>query len=170
MATSPTMRKLLALVHEYTAEPRLDDSDAAAERDLDYFDRILAILGHDTDVQRAGTQDGAGEYRIRWEIDLHARDHLDAARQARHVQLQLDSLATVFDVVRRSDTGSHPDWSQAETIDLTAHRGDGEVLDEIASVLHAGQQPTLDKISCIAQLLQLTGRDVPVPGQPAADC
>jgi hypothetical protein len=169
MATSPTMRRLLALVHEYTAEPPLDDSDAAAERDLDYFDRILVILGHDTDGQMANTQDGAGEYRVRWEIDLHARDHLDAARQARHAQLQLDSLATVFDVVRRSDTGSDPDWSQAETIDLTAHRGDGEVLDEIAGIFHASELLTHDDISHIAQLLQLTGRDVPVPDLPAAD-
>ena len=50
MATSPTMRKLLALVHEYAAEPAPDDSDAAAERDLNYFDRILGILGHNPDL------------------------------------------------------------------------------------------------------------------------
>ena len=82
MAT-PTMRRLLALVHEYTAEPPLEDSEAAAERDLDYFDRILAILGHHTDVQIVGAPDSIGEYRVRWEIDLHARCHLDATRQAR---------------------------------------------------------------------------------------
>lgn len=167
MAT-PTMRRLLALVHEYIAEPPLEDSEAAAERDLDYFDRILAILGHHTDVQIVGAPDSIGEYRVRWEIDLHARSHLDATRQARQVQLRPDSLATVFDVVHRVDTGADPDWTQAETIDLTAHRGDHEVLDEIVSVFHAGELPSPDDIAYIAQLLQLTGRDVPVPHQPAA--
>jgi hypothetical protein len=171
MPTSPTMRRLLALVHQYTAEPALDDSDAASQRDLDYFDRILAIIGHDTDNQVGRTHDRAGEYRVRWEIDLRARSHLDAARQARHIQLRPDSLATVFDVVRRADTHTDPDWSQLETIDLTAHRDDQEVLDEIASLFHAGEPPTADDIAYIAQLIQLTGRHVaaPEPTPPAID-
>jgi hypothetical protein len=170
MPTSPTMRRLLALVHEYTAEPALDDSDAAAERDLDYFDRILAIIGHDAGNQVAN-MDGTGEYRVRWEIDLRARSHLDAARQARHVQLRPDLLATVFDVVRCVDTHTDPDWSQLETIDLTAHRDDQEVLDEIASLFYAGEPPTADDIAYIAQLIQLTGRHVAAaePTPPAID-
>jgi hypothetical protein len=165
MPTSPTMRKLLALVHEYAAEPARIDSDAAAQRDLDHFDRILGILGHDLDI--APDPPGPAEYRVRWEIDLSACGHLDAARQARYVQLQPESLATVLDVVLRTDTGVEPDWSQAETIDLTAHRSDHEVLDEIAHVLHAGEAPTADDIAYIAQLVQLTGREVVVPAPPA---
>jgi hypothetical protein len=164
MATSPTMRRLLALMHEYTAEPRLDDSDAAAERDLDYFDRILGILGHDVELDSAS--EGAGEYRVRWEIDTSALSPLAAARQARQIQLKADSSATVFQVVLRTDTGAEPDWTQAEVIDLTAHRGDTEVLDEITRALHEGDEPTADDIAYFAQLIRLTGRAVPERARP----
>ena len=162
MATSPTMRKLLALVHEYVAEPAPIDSDAAVQRDLDYFDRMLGILGHpDADGQAEPTT--AGEYRIRWDIDLHAISHVDAARQARSIQLRPESLATVFDVVLRSDVSAEPDWSHAETIDLTAHRTDQEVLDEIADVLRTGEPPNANDIAYVTRLIQLTGRDLPAP-------
>jgi hypothetical protein len=165
MATSPTMRKLLALVHEYVAEPAPADSDAAARRDLDYFDRILSILGIDLDVDRGPAAAASpGEYRVRWEIDLNALSALAAARRAREVQLQAESLATVFDVVLRADTSAEPDWSQAETIDLTAHRSDHEVLDEIAHLLRADEPPTVEDIAHIAHLVQLTGRDLAAPG------
>jgi hypothetical protein len=169
MTTSPTMRMLLALVHEYAAEPAPADSDAAAERDLGYFDRILGILGHDPDVDpgRAATA-SPGEYRVRWEIDLSALSALDAARRARDVQLQPESLATFFEVVLRADTSAEPDWSQAETIDLTAYRGDHEALDEIALVLRAGEPPTAEDIAYIAQMVQLTGRQLAVPSTSAA--
>jgi hypothetical protein len=154
MATSPTMRKLLVLLHEYLAEPQPTDSDAAAERDLDYFDRILGVLGHHV----AGDPVIAGQqYRVRWEIDVHARSHLDAARQARHAQAHADSTATVFDVVLHTDIGAEVEWSQAQTVDLLAHRSDDEVLDEIAAVLRSEAVPTTAQI---AQLVQLTGREV----------
>jgi len=154
------MRKLLALVHEYAAEPAPVDPDAVAQRDLDYFDRILGILGHDPDLGAdAATPASYGQYRVRWEIDLDARSHLAAARRARDVQRQADSLATVFEVVPHTDTAAKPDWSQAQTIDLTAHRSDHEVLDEIAHVLRTGVTPSADDIGYIAQLVQLTGRD-----------
>jgi hypothetical protein len=163
------MRKLLALVHEYAAEPAPDDSDAAAERDLDYFDRILGILGHNPDVDPGqATAPRPGEYRVRWEIDFNALSALDAARRARDVQLQTESLATVFEVVLRADTSAEPDWSQAEMIDLTAHRSDHETLDEIAHLLPAGQAPTDDDIACIVELVQLTGRHIATPGTDAA--
>ena len=84
MATSPTMRKLLTVVHEYAAEPPPADSDAAAERDLDCFDRLLGILGHDPDVDPGQPAAASpGEYRVRWEIDFNALSALDAARRGR---------------------------------------------------------------------------------------
>lgn len=161
MATSPTMRKLLALVHEYAAEPVPIDSDAAAQRDLDYFDRILGILGHDAEADGQADHTTPGECRVRWDIDVHAVSHLDAARQARSIQQRAESLATVFDVVLRSDAGAEPDWSQAETIDLTAYRTDQEVLDEIADVLRTGEQLDANDIAYVTGLIRLTGRDLP---------
>jgi hypothetical protein len=38
------------------------------------------------------------EYRVVWEIELSASDPVDAARQARGVQLDPRCRATVFDV------------------------------------------------------------------------
>lgn len=38
------------------------------------------------------------EYRVVWEIELSATDPVDAARQARQVQLDPHSRATVFTV------------------------------------------------------------------------
>lgn len=163
MATSPTIRKLLALVHEYAAEPAPIDSEPAVQRDLDYFDRILGILGHDAEAAGQADPTAAGEYRVRWDIDVHAASHLDAARQARTIQLRPESLATVFDVIERSDAGTEPDWSHAETIDLTAYRTDQEVLDEIADVLRTGDQPDANDIAYITGLIRLTGRDLPAP-------
>lgn len=161
MATSPTMRKLLVLLHEYLAEPEPTDSDAAAERDLDYFDRILGLLGHHV----GGRPDAAGlRYRVRWEIDVYARSHLDAARQARHVQLHADSTATVFDVLQHRDIGADFEWSQAQTIDLLAQRGDDEILDQIAAVLRSEAAPSAVGIAQIAQLVQLTGREAGIVG------
>ena len=63
------------------------------------------------------------EFRIRWEIDLSAHSTHDAARRARHVQLRPDSLATVFEVLRRKRRKL--DWHRAEVVDLAAlHRHD----------------------------------------------
>jgi hypothetical protein len=169
MATSATMRRLLALVHEYAAEPAPVDSDAATERDLECFDRILVLLGqHDSGIA-AGQPVPAiqAEYRVRWEIDLTANGPVDAARQARAVQLRADSLATVFDVLRRADTAEERDWSLAETIDLTAHvRSDDLALDEIARVLRAAEPHAADDLAYIAELVQLTGRDIAAPTTP----
>jgi hypothetical protein len=167
MATSPTMRKLLALVHEYAVEPAPIDSDAAVQRDLDYFDRILGILGHDAEASGQADAAAASEYRVRWDIDVHAVSHLDAARQARSIQLRPESVATVFEVIVRSDAGTEPDWSRAEMIDLTAYRTDQEVLDEIADVLRNGEQPDANDVTYITRLVRLTGRDLPAP--PTSD-
>jgi hypothetical protein len=160
------MRQLLTVVHQYASEPRLDDSDAAAERDLDYFDRILAILGV-APPDTSAPEETTGEYRVRWEIDLDAVSHLAAARRARDMQLRPDSHATVFDVVLRTDTGE-PDWHLAHQVDLTAHRTDQEVLDEIAHLLRGGEPATAEDMDYIGHLVQLTGRQVLVPSEPAA--
>jgi hypothetical protein len=45
------------------------------------------------------------DYRVVWEIELSATDPVDAARQARRVQLDPNSRATVFTVV--GDSGHH---------------------------------------------------------------
>lgn len=37
-------------------------------------------------------------YRVTWEIDIDADSLEDAAEQAREIQLDRDSIATVFDV------------------------------------------------------------------------
>jgi hypothetical protein len=130
---------------------------------------MLGILGHDPDVDPGqAAVPSPGEYRVRWEIDLNALSALAAARRARDVQLQPESLATFFEVVRRTDTSAEPDWSQAETIDLTAYRGDHEALDEIALVLRGGEPPTAEDIAYIAQMVQLTGRQLAVPDTSAA--
>lgn len=58
------------------------------------------------------------EYRITWEIDLHANTPEEAARAARAIQLRADSMATVFEV-----TGA----------DGTPHRIDLDEIDQEAS-------------------------------------
>jgi hypothetical protein len=173
MATSRTMRQLLALVHEYTREPAPVDSDAAAERDLAYFDRILGLLGQQDDpdaTHPAGGQSVPGsaeEYRVRWEIDLSAGGPVEAARQARNAQLRPDSLATVFEVVRRDGAVNEPDWSLAETIDLAAHtKSDDQALDEIARVLRVRDWCGGDDMPYIEELVRLTGRDTVEPVTP----
>lgn len=37
-------------------------------------------------------------FRVRWEIDIEAENELEAAKKARAVQLNRDSIATVFDI------------------------------------------------------------------------
>ncbi len=44
------------------------------------------------------------EYRVTWTIDLDAKSFEDAARLAREIQLDKDSLATHFTVVREDET------------------------------------------------------------------
>ena len=44
-------------------------------------------------------------YLVTWELELSATDAVDAARQARRVQLDPNSRATVFTVV--GDSGHH---------------------------------------------------------------
>lgn len=39
------------------------------------------------------------DYRVVWEIELSATDPVDAARQARHFQLDPNCRATVFTVI-----------------------------------------------------------------------
>jgi hypothetical protein len=48
------------------------------------------------------------EYRVVWEIDIHATSPRQAARKALAIQRDASSLATVFDVYR-TDTGSETD-------------------------------------------------------------
>jgi hypothetical protein len=38
------------------------------------------------------------EYRVKWEIDIEADNALHAARQAREIQLDRNSWATVFEM------------------------------------------------------------------------
>jgi hypothetical protein len=118
------------------ANRRRVDPDAAIRRDLAYFDRLLILLSQqDEGVAALGRTlaTGAGEYRVRWSIDVSAGGVVDAARQARRIQLQPSSLATVFEVLRHDGAVEELDWSLADTVDLTAHaRSDHEALDEIA--------------------------------------
>jgi hypothetical protein len=168
MATSRTMRQLLALVHEYTREPAPADSDAAAERDLAYFDRILVLLGQQPDPDATPPVTGSNEeYRVRWEIDVSAGDPVEAAREARDAQLRPDSLATVFEVLRRRGSAQELDWSLAETIDLSAYtKSDDLVLDEIARVLRTRDWHGADDLAYIEELVQATGRDTVAPATP----
>src|SRR5262245_30606424 len=101
MATSTAMRRLLALVQEYVREPAPLDPDAAIRRDLAYFDRLLILLSQQDETAAArgrALATGLGQYRVRWSIDVDAGGAVDAARQARRIQLQPSSLATVFEV------------------------------------------------------------------------
>jgi hypothetical protein len=123
MARSRVMRHLLAIVHEYDNEPEASGSDEATERDLEYFDRIIAILlAEHRRRRRASVAPGTGlaEYRVRWEIDLSAHSPLDAARRARRMQLRPDSLATEFEVLRHTRPVDDLDWHHADVIELTA--------------------------------------------------
>jgi hypothetical protein len=164
------MRRLLALVHEYAREPAPIDPDAAIRRDLAYFDRLLILLSQQDEGDAARGRafvTGAGEYRVRWSIDVDASGAVDAARQARRIQLQPSSLATVFEVLRHDGVTNELDWSLAETVNLTAHaRSDHEALDEIARVLRAPEWRGADDMPYIAELVRLTGRDTAEPVTP----
>jgi hypothetical protein len=106
----------------------------------------------------------AGEYRVRWSIDVTADGAVDAARRARRIQLQPSSLAAVFEVLRHDNAVEALDWSLAETVDLTAHtRGHDQALDEIARVLRAAEWYGGDDMPYIAELVRLTGRDTVEP-------
>jgi hypothetical protein len=170
MATSTTMRRLLALVHEYAREPVPIDPDAAIRRDVAYFDRLLILLSQQDEPGAArgrALATGAGEYRVRWSIDVGAGGAVDAARQARRIQLRPMSLATLFEVFRHDGAGDELDWSLAETVDLTAYaRSDHEALDEIARVLRAPAWRGADDMPYIAELVRLTGRDTADPVTP----
>ena len=43
------------------------------------------------------------QYLVKWEIDIDAKDEVDAARQALAVQRDPNSSATIFDVFRITD-------------------------------------------------------------------
>jgi hypothetical protein len=45
------------------------------------------------------------QYRVDWIIDLTAKDHIEAAREAKASQLDPDTMANVFDVTDL-DTGT----------------------------------------------------------------
>lgn len=45
------------------------------------------------------------EYYVRWEIEVEANSLLDAARKARAIQLDFDSTATIFEVVKSEECG-----------------------------------------------------------------
>ena len=45
------------------------------------------------------------QFRVRWEIDVWATNSLDAAEQARRIQRDGKSIATIFDVSMRTKTG-----------------------------------------------------------------
>jgi hypothetical protein len=48
-------------------------------------------------------------FKVTWEIDIEANDHIEAARLAREIQLDPDSSATVFNV--GLDQTVDLDWS-----------------------------------------------------------
>ena len=54
------------------------------------------------------------KYLVRWEIDSDAATPLEAAREARAVQLRPDTTATVFDVYEDGQ-------NEGERIDLQEH-------------------------------------------------
>ncbi len=173
MPTSRLMLQLLALVREYDREPPSNGSVAATDRDLDYFDRIMAVLSQRDEPTAADLPPGQpvptdlADYRVRWEIDLSANSHVNAAHQARQVQLRPESLATVFDVLRRDGSTDQLDWSLAEEIDLTAHtKSDDVALDEVARVLRVGDWRGASDLPYLAELVQLTGRDTVTPVTP----
>lgn len=47
------------------------------------------------------TPNGETHYRVRWEIDIWADTALSAAAEARKIQLDPNSVATIFDVTNR---------------------------------------------------------------------
>ena len=53
-------------------------------------------------------------YHIRWEIELHADSHEDAARQALAIQRDPESIATVFEVSKPLGGGV----IESRTVDL----------------------------------------------------
>lgn len=59
------------------------------------------------------------EFRVSWAIDLTADTPRHAARLAREIQRDIDSLATVFTVANITDDGPSAS-GQPVTIDLTA--------------------------------------------------
>ena len=70
-------------------------------------------------------------------------------------------------MVRRDGGADEPDWSLAETVDLSAHTGsDDQALDEIARVLRAPEWRGADDMPYIAELVSLTGRDTADPVTP----
>ena len=74
MSTSRLMLQLLALVREYDREPAANGSVAATDPDLDYFDRIMAVLAQRDEPAAADLAPGQpvptdlADYRVRWEI------------------------------------------------------------------------------------------------------
>jgi hypothetical protein len=53
-------------------------------------------------------------YRVTWVIDIEADSHLEAAREARAIQLDERSDATVYEVIRTEGNGRN-----THVIDLT---------------------------------------------------
>lgn len=61
------------------------------------------------------------EYRVMWSVDVQAESPVEAAQEARRMQLDPKSLATVFDVGMRCECGSYH-IEDADEIDLDQHR------------------------------------------------
>ncbi len=59
------------------------------------------------------------EYRVRWEIDVQADSHQEAARKALEVQRNEDSIATVFEVWPHSTPTVAGYPITFETVDLS---------------------------------------------------
>lgn len=61
-------------------------------------------------------------YRVKWEIDIDAENHFDAAKQAREIQLDINSSATTFDVFEYDSKG---DFLKVHTqVDVLSNDGE----------------------------------------------
>ena len=83
-------------------------------------------------------------YRARWEVDVDARNPLEAARKARAYQ-HADTTATVFDVRR----DNHGPWTRVDLSELdermesrrARRRRGGAARDRQGRPSHARRQP-----------------------------
>lgn len=62
------------------------------------------------------------EYRVKWEIDIDADSPVEAAREARAIQLGSSSMASVFKV---RCVGGHPAYYYRVDLDQEGH-GNGK--------------------------------------------
>lgn len=85
--------------------------------------------------------EGQPAFRVIWSIDLHADSALDAARQARAIQLRPDSTATVFDVIPSNADAERIDLDEVDAAKEPIER-DPEAIDAHLAKLGMGPVPT----------------------------